>query len=198
MKKLLIEELDKFLKSSSITTNCYENVSMIVDRFIKIKEYARVIKIVNLDKLYEIIYYNTQVDDVFLYDISLRISTNKTINIFNHNFIIIQYYDNFIMCDSWEAMHYFKCRKHVKYPIFLLWFEKLKKYTNEIKEEHNLYDLFREDPFENDINLTKKQKEFQEDYDKLLDLGEYVLKWSRNYNVKKYESVKTNLVIQMM
>ncbi len=171
-----MDKLIKHIQDSSKCTNCYENMDNIIEKL----NITSTNTINNLQDLKKKIIKNLTTKLYVLYRINLNISglhNKRKMIYFNHSFGIIQYSENFILCDSWDSIHFNKCRICKSWIIFEKWINSfIDKITHVIinNELNNMYELFSEDPFS-----LEKIDNFKEDYKILEEMGQYIEEWEQ-------------------
>jgi hypothetical protein len=159
-------------------TNCYDTSDKLFDNLQK-KEITIVEKFTENEKifpkLYTLFINHLKSKHCFVYKISLKIKNNKKL-MFSHSFCIVQCQNKFTMCDSWEGIHFMRCRKYATWPLFSKWLDKLHRtlylYVNDAL---NLFDLFTENPFS--LEEQRLKKHFKKDIEKIRKDGYYVNTW---------------------
>jgi hypothetical protein len=170
-------------------TNCYDSVDVVCEN----------IKTDNISDIYTLknmINMHIKYKDCFFYRLDISIKEKESRSrafIFNHSFGIVQCQNKLTLCDAWDGIHQFKCREIVNISKFDKWLDKLVDHINHLVNNnilHNLFELFGENPFSENMG---SEKDWSKDIEELVKRGDWVENWD-SIQIKEIKKISTPLI----
>ncbi len=196
-----------FNDSCDITnSNCYDTIDSVIDKITKKPPIKQNIEGMDnfIKKFKNMLIKNSIHHNCNAYRIDILIKDKvynkitkreRSTNVFNHSFMVLQCQDKMTLYDSWEGIHFRTSRKIVNWGDFLKWINKLNFFLNKASNENVLeyiHSLFVEDPFAEEVFI---KKQFEKEKEKMLEEGQWTQDWPEIYikNLTERRKIDINL-----